>query len=162
MLPLVDITASTSEWPSGYESLITRDWPGTVDGCDCSHAWSWDTFHYRDLERGSCSYNQTRDGCINIRRVHPIPLEKFYSSKICGLREGSNFAETKRPQKIGGEFKCELGYKKCGKGDGNKVLCIREQERCPINHVEILSGGKTKKPGYEVVPIDPGSGVSFN
>lgn len=89
-----------------------------------------------------------------------MALDKFYSSKICGLREGVNFGESIRPKKeVGGGIRCPIGYKICGKGGIDKVLCIREQERCPINSVEIIYGNHTKQ-GYEIVPLDPSSGVS--
>jgi hypothetical protein len=54
-----------------------------------------------------------------------------------------------------------MGYKVCGKGDVDKLLCIREQERCPINHIEITSNTNPPKEGYKTVPLDPQQGVSF-
>lgn len=99
---------------------------------------------------------------MDVEPVQSIPLDKFYSAKICGLREGENFVKTERPDKIAGELKCPFGHKPCGKGDINQILCVREQERCPINHIQILMNGERQKEGYEVVPIDPTSGVSIN
>ncbi|CAI2364556.1 unnamed protein product [Moneuplotes crassus] len=157
-LPLVDITVSTTECPLGYDNLIEREWPGTVHGCDCKRA-VWGFSIYPDLDTGSCSYNQTLQGCVDVYPVDSAPLDKFYSAKICGLREGQNFVDTERPRKIAGGIKCPFGHKPCGTGDINQIICVREQERCPINDVQILMNGQAPKPGYEVVPIDSSSGV---
>ena len=34
LLPLVDVKTAVSECPLGYENLVTRRWPGTLEGCD--------------------------------------------------------------------------------------------------------------------------------
>lgn len=74
--PIVDIQTGLSQCPSGYEPLITGEWPGTVEGCDCSRAWS---FFYSNLYAHSCSRNQTRDGCYRIMPHKAMPLPKYYS-----------------------------------------------------------------------------------
>jgi hypothetical protein len=156
-LPIVDIQTSLHECPTGYEDLITRKWPGTVSGCQCPFF-----SRYPALNKGTCNTNQTQDGCYRIHHVNPIPLDKFYSNKICGLREGSNFLNSKRPTKgLGGDkANCPTGYKICGTGAVDKLLCVREQERCPINHIEITSNTNPPKKGYKTLPLDPQQGVS--
>ena len=91
--PIVDIKTALSGCPQGYEELIVGEWPGTVEGCDCSRAWS---LFYSNLYSSQCSRNQTRDGCYRVLPQRPLPLTKFYSYNVCGLRGGDNFVEAKK------------------------------------------------------------------
>lgn len=98
--PIIDIKTALHDCPTGYQSLIERKWPGTVSGCDCRSAWAL-TFR-SGISTSSCDRNQTRDGCRDVYSVAPVPLAKFYSYKICGLRAGDNFVDAKRPRKEAG------------------------------------------------------------
>ena len=160
-LPIVDIQTSLAGCPLGYDELLDRQWPGTSSGCDCSNMYMFSFKKYPSLSSGSCSSNQTEAGWTDIRSTNPIPLSKFYSYRICGLREGSNFVDSKRPKTQGGKLKCELGYRICGKGDADHVLCIRKQERCPINHITLLESGMHADPSYKTVPLDAGVSVKI-
>ncbi|CAI2364706.1 unnamed protein product [Moneuplotes crassus] len=152
-IPIVDIKTSTTECPEGYESLIDREWPGTVSGCDC-HQASFGYSHYKDLDTGHCSSNQTKDGCRDVHSTHKAPLDKFYGVRICGYRAGANFVQIERPFKLAGEISCPNGYKICGSGDPSHIICVNQGEQCPINDVKILMNGETPEPGYQTITLD--------
>ena len=92
---------SLSDCPSGYQSLITRKWPGTREGCDCSFR-SRGAFII-DINIGGCDHNQTESKCRNVDSTDPVMLDTFYSYKICGLRGGQNFLDVRRPESKPGE-----------------------------------------------------------
>lgn len=107
--PIVDIKTALSECPAGYENLINAEWPGTQVGCDCTYSFRYNT----KLATGTCDANQTQSGCRTVSPTKPMPLNKFYSYKICGQRSGSNFVDIERPKKqFGGTgAECSYGYK---------------------------------------------------
>lgn len=172
-LPLVDIQTADYECPIGYENLITREWPGTEWGCNCKksnigkgfinfldHNNSTDDLFYV----GKCDEDKIDKGWVDVKPVGPLPLSQFYSKLICGLREGTDFFHSEFPKLNKTTYRCPLGYRPCGKGTIDKgillhyslVLCIREQERCPINHIELIRVGEPPKKGYRTVPLDYG------
>lgn len=159
-VPLVDIQTALSSCPPGYETLITRKWPGTGVGCDCTYSWN---FLNSNLQTSSCSYNETRSGCRDVRPVNAIPLEKFYSYKICGKRDGFNFLDTPRPTKpfATNNVTCSAGFKVCGTGDADHSFCGKIGVDCPINDIYITKPGEQAKPGYKTVPLDQGQLIAF-
>jgi len=95
LLPLVDIEITkNSNCPEGYENLLDRKF-GTNVGCSC-----YDTIHNKTtITVGNCEINQTYHGWERVPPVGPVILNKFYSYRICGFREGQNFLEVDRPIK---------------------------------------------------------------
>lgn len=160
--PIVDIQTGLSDCPSGYTKLISGEWPGTVEGCDCSRAWG---LFYSNLYSSSCSRNQTRDGCYRIMPQKSVQLPKYYSYNLCGMRGGDNFVEARRPSigpGVGTTLTCPTGYKLWGTGDKNTAVCARDQDKCPINDIYIVDGQHPLKPGYKSVPLDLGMSVAFS
>ena len=64
--PIVDITSDMSPCQNGYVPMFRNKWPGTVEGCDCRHAWR---LFSTSLQTGRCTHNETRDGCVNVRPI---------------------------------------------------------------------------------------------
>lgn len=60
-----------------------------------------------------------------------------------------------------GFIQCQPGYKHCGSGDENTVLCIHNDQKCPINHVEINNATNLPKPGYETIPLGDSVFLSY-
>lgn len=137
--------------------MITRKWPGTGEGCDCSRAYN---FMYSNLNTGSCSYNQTRDRCSDVKQTNPMPVSKFYSYNICGKREGEPYSRSVKPTKSFGAASCPNGYRICGTGDSAAQSCVSGNNSCPINDI-IISQDVAAKPGYSTAKLDGGWSVAF-
>lgn len=55
-----------------------------------------------------------------------MPLDRFYSYKICGKREGDPFYLMKFPTSTsGGEPECPSDYRKCGRGTPYAIVCVK-------------------------------------
>ena len=159
-LPLVDIIATESNCPEDYESLITRKWPGTVEGCDCSG--SHRGIHYSDLNPGSWDHNQTRESCRNVLPLKPIPLQKFYSYRICGLRGGQNFANLRRPISTENQAPSwPMNYQTWGSGEADNQIWVPDGEKCPINDVYIVGPGDSYNQNYTTFDLDDGYKIAF-
>lgn len=160
--PIIDIKTALSEWPAGYEDLIRSSWPGTKVGCDCTYSFS----HYLSgLRSGTCDSNQTEAGCRTVPSTKPVPINKFYSYRICGRRSGDNFVDAVRPAKRfgGSDGEWKYGYKAWGSGPADYRVCVREQEECPLNHIYItsLSDPSQAPAGYKAQQLDNGQYVVF-
>jgi hypothetical protein len=138
--------------------MITRQWPGTSEGCDCSKSYN---FMYSDLSTGTCSRNQTRDYCTDVRGTSALPVSKFYSFNICGKREGEPYSRSVKPTNNFGVTSCPSGYRVCGTGDLKKQTCVSGNNSCPINDIVISQNG-TVKAGYSQAKLDGGYTVSFS
>ncbi|CAI2360032.1 unnamed protein product [Moneuplotes crassus] len=137
--PIVDIKTGLSRCPGGYEDLIIDRWPGTSTGCDCSHAWGF----YPNLQTGRCDVNETNDGCRTVSSTASMPLNKFYSYRICAKRQGDPFNRAVRPTKMFGVTKCPGGYKICGSGEPKDQYCVSQGSPCPINSIIISDTSST-------------------
>ena len=90
--PIVDIQTSIDVCPPGYEPIIEGDWPGTNSGWDWSNSW-WP--FQKKLYSSSCSEDD--NSCDSVDERNSQPLQSFNGYKICGLRIGDNFIQSKRP-----------------------------------------------------------------
>ena len=65
-------------WPDGFETLVRRVWPGTVEGCDCTHAITED----KQLHVGKCTAKQISQKCKQFPMTGPMPLQDFLGRLI--------------------------------------------------------------------------------
>ena len=156
--PIVDIKTAPGDWPAGYESLIHAKWPGTRAGCDWSESWD-----YSGLHVGSCGTNHTKGGCITVKSTDAMPLDRFYSYKICGKREGDPFYLMKFPTSTsGGEPECPSDYRKCGRGTPYAIVCVKNDYPWPINDIIITQENDTLlSSGYSKAMLDNNLVVAF-
>lgn len=154
---LVDIAVSHDKCPEGYENLIDRQWPGTEHGCDCSRSYKF----FRGVQTGHCDKNETRAGCVDVWSNSAIPLEKFYSYRLCGKREGEPFHKAERPSKKFAEIGCQNGYRLCGTGKYDTQTCIPTNQQCPINDIKLLNLTVANPEGYSSVNIGNDMKIAF-
>ena len=112
-----------------------------------------------------CSQNQTIAGCRTISATKSIPINKFYSYRICGKRSGDAFINLQKPIREFGGDKIEwgYGYKLWGTGGRDYSVWVRDSQECPLNHIyiEILSDLSQIPEGYKAQPLDGGQYVLF-
>lgn len=156
--PIVDIKTFPNECPAGYETLIRGGWPGTVEGCICTSTWNP---LLSNFTKGSCSSIDIKNGCSKVLPQSYIGCSKFYSNNVCGLRQGLNFVDTKRPSGSGLNSTCPTGFRLCGKGDSNTNYCVKADGKWPITDVYIGNGNGTIKLGYSVAPLSDGRYIGF-
>ena len=154
---ILDIKTALSQWPPGYEDLISSSWSGTKAGCDCSHSF---TYFYSSIKIGACDSNHTSSGWRTITPTNAIPINKFYSYRICARRAGNSFVNIARPIRESdvSQNQCKFGYKLWGTGGRDYSVWVHESEEWPINHIYIaaLSDPSQAPAGYKAQPLDGG------
>jgi hypothetical protein len=115
----------------GMEDLINYVWPGITTGCQCSGRQEVD----------KCSQDQIRQGCFTINEANSTIFNKWKGSYLCGssIKPKTYFEHMKAKP---GD-KCSPKHKPCGVLDtlGN-VLCVPDNESCPLNSIEFKYDGK--------------------
>jgi hypothetical protein len=119
--------------------------PGSVEGCSCVNVHSYyytQTGQYQ-LNTGTCTSNQSYNGC---RDIPPKPKEKLYfwgDGKFCSKKYNTEEFKLKGylhylEFSVLENEECQEGYKKCGKlDDMGNYLCIKEEDQCPINDIQV-------------------------
>ena len=150
--PIVDMTVDMSPCQQGYIPMFDTKWPGTHTGCDCTSAWS-----YYGIKSSSCSYNQTRKGCHEIRAIQPIQFKKFEDRLVCVKHDGLGFMTAPRPDSQG---KCPKAHKICGLGKDpsaepsySRAMCVPQNDPCPINDVKVINNADPVPEGYSYVQL---------
>lgn len=107
--------------------IFVNNYPGTVNGCNCLDV-SWSFYRgvrYRQLNQGTCRYNETRAGC---REVPSTPSREltWFNSRLCGVFGNSteNFSSMMaNMHKRNGT--CRAGFTKCGNEKGiSQGICL--------------------------------------
>jgi hypothetical protein len=134
-------------------------WPGTVRGCDClgirSSRVSWN--RRNKLNRGSCSINETRAGCGSVRSIPQTNYTFWRSKQFCSKEPIETNNELKYLDYLKNSVKkgepCSEGYKQCGILDTlNNVLCLAENETCPLNFF-IITNTENPPSEYENITV---------
>ena len=117
--------------------------PGSVQGCTCVHV----PYYPRDQEGkfevnpGTCSDNQTANGCLEVKDIPAKKLDAWNNKRFCSKFydvSGSGFKGYLYflNNSVLENEQCKSGYKKCGKlDDMGNYLCFPENEECPINDI---------------------------
>ena len=100
--------------------IFVNNYPGTVYGCNCLDVgWSfYRGVRYRELNQGSCRYNETRAGCREVPSTPPRELH-WFKTNVCGIFGNSteNF-QTMMLNMHKRNGTCRAGFKKCGNENG--------------------------------------------
>lgn len=144
--PIIDITSVNqgSHCPAGYEPLISNKYPGNKEGCDCFKSES--ITYNKKIFTDKCSSNQLSEQCVDIDNKGNKTLTTWKGTDLCVKRMKEDFFDL---MTLTGEKTCPAGKKKCGIFDSeNNILCLNENQNCPINYIEIVS--KNKKPSINL------------
>jgi hypothetical protein len=142
--PIFEIFTNSQGCKDSSSPLLTDEWVGTVEGCDCRNIWDddipWD--YQNRLNRVRCDYNMTYAGCRNIPQNDPVPLNIWRSTFICAKTRRESYLDLHRTSARSNKY-CPNGLKQCGKLDtlGN-LLCIPLEDTCPINKIIIQPESK--------------------
>ena len=120
--------------------------PGSKNGCTCVHISSY----YYDQSSGEyevnpkeCTYNQSRNGCVDIDSFQPRNLSYWGKGMFCSKKYDVSRLTYKGylhylNHSVLKDEECEKGYKKCGLlDDMGNYLCLPEEEACPINDIKV-------------------------
>ena len=144
--PIIDITSVNqgSHCPAGYEPLISNKYPGNTEGCDCFKSES--ITYNKKIFTDKCSSNQLSEQCVDIDNKGNKTLTTWKGTDLCVKRMKEDFFDL---MTVTGEKTCPAGKKKCGIFDSeNNILCLNENQNCPINYIEIVA--KNKKPSINL------------
>ena len=117
--------------------------PGFTKGCTCVgiSRYYYDQSGQNEVNPGSCSTNQSLNGCKDIEKMQEKQIDYWYQGKFCSKLYEKSESEFKgylyflNNSVLEGE-NCQIGYKKCGKlDDMGNYLCIKNEEDCPINDI---------------------------
>ena len=134
--------------------------PGTQVGCTCVNVnnYYYDQTGKHEVNPGTCSHNQTLNGCEEVTPVRSRKIEKWINGKFCS----KNYTQ---PIELKGYLhylnssvlekeECQNGYKKCGKLDNmGNYLCLPEEEECPINDIIVSDKERDDLENYNYILI---------
>ncbi|CAD8067629.1 unnamed protein product [Paramecium sonneborni] len=126
---------NTSECPDGFEYLFQYNWPGTIEGCDCSNNQLLpnNSLLFNFSAGGQCTLAQLSQGCQYISEV---------SNKTLRLINDNNFSKpfvlcAKRIQGVSLRYNfsyCQEQDKTiCG--SGQFYYCLPKDVKCPISQI---------------------------
>ena len=124
---IIDIKIEDNICPNNYESLLEKvKIPKIMIFCDCS---SSEKYKGKIFE-GQCEKKHGDEKCKQFNSIKETKVDKWREKKICVKRKYFNYMNY-----IYNENNCE---KKCGKLDShNNILCVKKDEECPINKLQI-------------------------
>ena len=140
---------------SNYKKISLGEWPGIENGCNCLtiNSQHINKNHRNGLFKGKCSENEIEEGCKEINEKKPINYY-FYKGRIfCKQKLNYNYYTYLKFSTVGN---CPEGFKQCGILDSlNRIMCLKESEKCPINKV-IINNNSTSPDdfGYTVIDLD--------
>ena len=156
--PLFSLSLSENSSCSNTEIPISIfSYPGIIEGCDCS-----DIFHRKlsstmnnKISRTKCGVEATRVGCKRILKINQTNFYSWNNHTFCT----ENYKEMKYvnlvKMSVKSNEKCQNGMKRCGIIDTiNQILCLPENEECPINHIVINN--------KELMDVDVGKKIINN
>ena len=164
---LKEISASLNDYPlqdlqysedcGKKYSNILYTFPGSEKGCSCSEVenYIYDQNGKYEVNPGSCSNNQTSNGCVEIAEVKSHEFKVWGKKKFC-----SKLYVEPDPSLKGYLYylnnsvleneECGEGYQKCGRLDAlGNYLCYPKDEKCPINDIQVIN--KTSYKYYELI-----------
>ena len=117
--------------------------PGSVSGCSCAnvHKYYYEQSGQNEVTIGTCKYNQTLNGCEDVKAIPSMKLDAWNKKKFCCKKYNLSTSFFKGylyflNNSVLENEECKSGYKKCGKlDDMGNYLCFPENEECPINDV---------------------------
>jgi hypothetical protein len=117
--------------------------PGSVEGCTCTHIYYYprDQEGKYEVNPGRCNYNQSANGCLDVKDFPSKKLDAWNNKRFCSKFydvSGSGFKGYLYflNNSVLENEECKSGYKKCGKlDDMGNYLCFPENEECPINDI---------------------------
>ncbi len=131
-------------------------WGGIQSGCDClGKSDSHKKYSKKNkIDKGSCSHQDK--GCKDISSISKVSLQIYEGIRFCFNEDSSIVKHGYKyylDNSVPFNSKCKEGYKQCGILDTlNQILCLKENESCPINDFYIDSNEKSN-PEYKVIPL---------
>jgi hypothetical protein len=95
----------------GGESIWSKMWDGTVQGCDCTNSWGLSMWK-KHLQRDDACYDDDEYNCYYEPPRQAVLQEELEDMHICGFRGGDSFATLVRPD---AKNKCPSGHTLCSK-----------------------------------------------
>ena len=140
LAPLTEISTTEDKYcPAGMNSIWTKLWGGTVQGCDCTNVWNMSAWKHQlqiddrcmDDDEYQCYYEPPRS---------PIVQQEFDDVWICGRRDGTPFAQAVRPST---NSTCPSGTSPCSINTSKEnTYCYRTSEgkaKCPITGIQFVN-----------------------
>src|SRR3990167_3347322 len=145
ILEITQKTAAMAACPVGFTPALNYQWPGSVEGCDCSKATGSD----KSVSKTKCTDAQNTAGCKTSASVAPQNLTKWRDSKdeyLCVSRMTNVSMNTTILEADIKTKKCNKGFKVCpppgddlSKEDFGRRVCVPERyTECPISRMRIL------------------------
>ena len=145
-----------------YEDQTYLTLPGTYDGCFCYN----NTNDIVVTIQSKCG--KLEKVCKEVKAKSGFKIEKWKNTKLF-YRRGNKDIRTYywdyyNSSVEAGHNCSELGevYKPCGILDSlNNILCLPENENCPINDIQI-NNNSTAENGYTTLPLKDGSYLHYS
>jgi hypothetical protein len=148
IIEIIKINENQNDCPVGYDPFIRNNFPGNIEGCDCST--SKENKYKKKIYKKQCDSNRIADGCTMIFKRQEKSLLIWKGSKLCVKRMKENFWEL---EVTSGD--CPIGKKKCGVIDNFKnTLCIDLNDKCPINQIVIRPSNEEQLKDYNMIQLN--------
>ena len=139
----IEAVSFSGSCSTGYSPFLTYEWPGTVQGCDCTsitttYSASANVTLKKEFYRSTCNTTQTTLGCAQEAATDAKTVSYSWGTglsqkKVCAKRQADDDF-VKLAEKMKEDGTCETGYKLCG-GKTEKLygLCVpTSYTTCPI------------------------------
>lgn len=132
--PILDISLTKK---NGYEKIILLNLEGK-NICDCLLVSD-----YKRIFEDNCNEYKISKGCIEYM---PNKASKIFETKLYAKYYKVDYLNLLLRLTKDNHI-CKNGYKRCGYlDDSNNTLCVKEEEKCPINYLHFdfdFTGNKT-------------------
>ena len=142
---------------SNYQKIPIGEWPGIETGCNCMSINSEHIKkkHRNNFFRGKCSEKEIEEGCKEITEKKSTNYYFYKGRILCKQKLNYNYLTYLKFSTVGN---CQKGYKQCGILDTlNRKMCIKEEDKCPINKV-IINNNPTSPDDFNYRVIDLNDG----
>ena len=157
---IMNITVSDKECSNSFSPIVLDIFPGTVNGCYCPNS----TGNPGSLTRDSCSISSSPIARnISCSNIYSIPKKNFtiWKSKVLCAKNTYLAYLNLSIQK--NNTTCSNNMKSCGRIDSinNNILCISENDLCPIKDIMLVSIDSSNQPNYERISFSNNEDLSF-
>lgn len=146
--------------PNSFEPLVLDNFPGIVEGCDCTNGTNITT----KLLRDKCQIDNSSVLPNNCLPVVPVTNKNYYfwkSKVICIKRATTKYLDLLI---IGKSSACPENTKDCGRIDtrNDNKLCLNMNADCPIKDIKIIGINEQPKDRYSKINFNDYNSLTYS
>lgn len=137
----LNLVANGGACPGNLTKMVFGTWPGTSYGCDCRGISYFLARAYevssRTLSSGSCSYNESMAGCLDISPTQAQDLSSWRNNAVFCAKTYKDINFVKIADKFEDDKDCIANTIKCGLNHTHSVCLPNWIMDCPVSSVKL-------------------------